>query len=425
MSKVGIRILLVNLSALAVLAGCGGPSAPVEDPMTGDFDAALGVEQAPPDLKIGETLFVNTDRLRVRSTPEIQDDNIVDVLAQADAVVVRRILSADSHFVGVTVPSLGHSQLVYVGRAYLQRVRTQSSGDLFIIQNIASEVTRVYRRCSGDLCAHELLLETENVVGDNTREMRTLLGSFKITRWFKFYEDGESRYPSWYHPDYTFPPLPSASASAWFDRTFMPRGQGEIRGGFGWYAAYIGPDASAQWIHGTYGWGANKKTFIQKTRSHGCTRLDNESVAYLRHLIKIGTPVLRVYAREALKTDIPQKTSSFWSYVLTKDDAQSSVNYDSDRNEVLLRKIPQSRWLEEGTYEIDTNASPVSLNSESKDSESTIHNNGNSYQIAEQSMRGVFWVDQGRLENYQHPQELDTGGYHDQLVPNSMIWKTK
>lgn len=422
MSKTLTVLPLLFLSLSFGLAGCKDHSSDALDPMTGDLVSQQVTSQPLIGLKVGESLYVTSDRLRVRNRPEINEDNITGAINLADEVIITELPDSNSDFVGVNIPSQPELRPAYVGKAYLSRQRPAQARSLFIIQNIATETSRVYEKCSGDRCAHKLILETQNVVGDNTRAKRTLLGSYKITDWFKFYEDGDRRYPSWYHPRYPKAPSPTDPVEFWFERRFMPRGQGEIRGGFGWYAAYIGPDASAQWLHGTYGWGANKKDFIQKTRSHGCTRFDNESIAYVRHLTQIGTPVLRIYAREAIGQEPPAGAAkAVWPYILTNEDAQSSSHDDSDRETVLRKGIPKSHWLEEGTYLINSNPHVVAITQQqSPTQKSTIHGNGNTYGINTQAMQGIYWVETGRLENYQHPEGLEVGGYQDLLVPNYM-----
>lgn len=388
--------------------------------MTGDsrgFEGITPLSLESADWKVGDRLFVASDRLRLRSSNELKDENIIDVLDKNEEVIVTKKAEAQSELVFVTVPA--SLKKGYVGRAYLSLKKAIDPLDAgrpryFLIQNIATEKTRLYRKCDGDNCKHELLLQTENVIGGHDEETRTWLGSFKITNWFKFYEDYEGRYPAWYDPRYNSVPSPTDPLSWWFARSFMPKTakpNAEIRGAFGWFAAYLSPDVSAQWIHGTFGWGSQKKIPLQNTRSHGCTRFDNESVAYLRHMLRVGTQVIRIYAEESDETFDGTKPglapSEKWQYILTKDDAQSDRNEDIDRENVLRLKIPQKRWLEEGTYQVNKTSS--------------VHQ-GNPYRIPREEFRGKLLVNEGRLSaDYRHPKSLAWGGYRDKLIPNEML----
>ncbi len=418
---------LTLLLALAVFSGCtkqNEPQAELIEPMTGDSFGLEGTAALPltnAEWSSGEHLLVASDRLRLRSSAEFKDQNIIEVLDKNDEVIVLQTADKNSEFILVSIPSI--QKKGYVGRAYLSKLAAAPTGEqqasqYFLIQNIATEQTRLYRKCSptSDNCQHELILETENVIGDNTEDTRTWLGSFKITHWFKFYEDSDGRYPAWYDPRYLNPPTATDPLAWWFARSFLPKTAGpnaEIRGAFGWFAAYLAPDVSAQWIHGTFGWGSQKKLPLQNTRSHGCTRFDNESVAYLRHMLRLGTPVLRIYAKEekeesgSSNSNLNSNPKSQWQYILTKDDAQSDQNEDIDRDHILSLGIPQKRWLEQGIYDINASSQA---------------RNGNPYKITEKEFSGKFLVSEGRVTaDYRHPKSLAWGGYRDKLIPNEMI----
>ena len=196
----------------------------------------------------------------------------------------------------------------------------------FIVENIASEKTRIYEKCgfepervpNGDYtkapanCAHKLVFQTNNVVGRATQDdMRTDLGVQMIRHWYKFYET-PGLYPSYYKDGY--PDVPSGGFGQWTRKKAMPNGQGEMRGAFGWYTAVMEPQSNGQWTHGTVGRGSDGDKFISKAhgniitwftdiRSHGCTRHENRAIAYMQSIIPEGATLIKIYAKEALSDE--------------------------------------------------------------------------------------------------------------------------
>lgn len=390
-----------------------------------------------------KTYFVVTNRLNVRSTPEVTDNNLVGQLGLNDEVRVVQFV-AGTTFVQIeilqTKADLSKATAYYVSKEYLSDKKEMaedrvSREKFFIIQNVASERMRVYQRmCDTGVCSHKMVLEAEIAVGEKDRDENTMtvLGNFAITKWFKFYRDGGHQYPSWYDPSYPAMPKPGSSVFAWRSKKVMPDGQGSARGAFGWYTAHVGPNSYSQWTHGTVGWGSDKKKFIKQTRgfwanafgdprSHGCSRTDNESIAYLRHLVGVGTPLVKIYAVEAYGDSTlsayPQEAVN-WNYILTKNGVRVDGE-KADREEVLARGTDPSRWLEEGTYTADIRPSARKFKGGSSGASSG--KNANVYGLKDGQMHGVFLVDEGRVVNYSHPSSLKVGGYPSRDLPNFMV----
>ena len=280
----------------------------------------------------------------------------------------------------------------------------------FVIQNIATGKLRVYETARQDGRPHKLVLETEMVVGRNNRGDRSILGHFQITKWAKFYEDKDGQYPAFFNPRY--PELPEAGLSldAWLSKQLLPQRHGRIRGLYGWYSAFLAPDADNEGMYGTWGWGADGDSFIKKTRasrdrrvqSRGGTRVENRAIALMRELLVPGTRVLRIYAREAYVRPeaVVRKNGAIgsWPWALTRE----MTNFPAGRNGVNSRGVKASMVLEEGVYEFDQ--TPTAFV-------------GNEYRVSEDDFRGVLLVDAGRLMGYAHPEKLDVGG-HGSPIPN-------
>ncbi|MBC7370052.1 MAG: hypothetical protein H7326_00705 [Bdellovibrionaceae bacterium] len=334
----------------------------------------------------------------------------------------------------------------------------------FVVQNIATEKTRVYERCvTGPDCAHRMVFETETVVGrpeEGTAQDRyafiTWVGHSKIASWVKFYTDKAQTYPSWYSPGQdinTIPgPIGSGSkllgAKKWTVKTAS--GGSTMYGAFGWYAAMLLPQddvngVNFQWMHGTIGWGSDEQNAIELTRgtiinlfsnpgSHGCTRLENRSIAYLRSLLAPGTDIYRVYARESTReqeivrgafskkvTPLPSYAEQFnnpgiWNYILLTDEAQKINGLEADADVVRASGIPIVKgvnFLEEGSFRYDRypNAVPADYNysaSSGKTGDRYLVDSGNSGDIS--NFKGFFLVDEGRFVDYQHPSGAAVGG---------------
>jgi hypothetical protein len=220
-------------------------------------------------------------------------------------------------------------------------------------------------------------------------------------------------------------------------------------GAFGWYAARLSPQDESgvnyQWMHGTIGWGVDQATSIEVTRgalinmfsnpgSHGCTRLENRSIAFLRSLLPPGTDVYRVYARESTRerelvagvfkksiTPLPRYADKYgvpgsWQYILLTDGAQKSNGLPADAETVRasgIAIVQGQNFLEEGTFLYDQYPNAVSPDYNYAASSGKT---GDRYQIDSGSpndathFRGFFLVDEGRFVDYQHPDAQAVGG---------------
>lgn len=297
---------------------------------------------------------------------------------------------------------------------------------IFIVQNIATEKTRVYERCTeAPGCDHKLLMEADMLVGRRKKDdMNTQAGAFKITNWIKFYQDAAKKYPSWYDPSY--PPTPPAGSpfTAWTKNSSLPKSlpQAEMRGAFGWYAGILSPSTTGQWIHGTIGWGADGNKFIEKAkggfisifadlRSHGCTRHENAATAYLQQIVPAGSEIYRVYALESL-ADVTRsryngyQTPYHYNYILTKNDVRSKTPQNSSVETFMNLGLPNEAVLEKGVYQVDRypDASPL------QNVRASSGRSGNVYDIKESNFVGKFNVDTGKFVGYKHPVEIQVDG---------------
>ncbi len=319
----------------------------------------------------------------------------------------------------------------------------------FIVQNIATERTRVYEKCQENLetkvcingTKNRLVFETEMVVGGD--DMRSDVGVQNISHWVKFYQDNNSpvKYPSWYDP--TFPETPKGGYGKWFKPKVMPNGIGEMRGAFGWYAAIMDPTSTGQWIHGTIGWGSDEDHFIKvahgkglvgflgKTfsdmRSHGCTRHENRAVAYLQSLVPAGTALIKIYAKEGLADETltryeGQQTPLRWNWILTKEDVRVKNPNVSTAEAVQARGVKSDQYIDEGTYDVDQypEALPIRTGKSGESGKS-----GDSYKLFKDAItQGVFLVDEGVVtRDYKHPAGIKIDGIAgfrtgEKIVPN-------
>lgn len=429
------------LLATAVLSSaCSGKKeaniADAVNPNTGDsFMEMLTTLENKSDINTTSIYFVQTDGLRVRSKPSV-DGEVLGKLNINDQVRVVKVGDANSDFVQIDIiesdSDINSSNEYFISFKYLStEARTSLSpiskqDNVFIVQNVASEILRVYEKdCSSGECRNRMVVEVPMVVGEPKGGTHTVVGNFRITKWFKFYQDGGAQYPSWYDPNYPRLPGPGKGIMTWKSDDLLPGGRGSIRGAFGWYTAHVGPNSHNQWTHGTIGWGADKNKFIDKTRgffanlfadprSHGCSRVDNESIAFIRQIVPVGAPVFKIYALESLEDSSLSgysQNKEKWSYILTKNGVRVD-GQKADRDEVLSSGTPQNQWLEEGTYEIDAypNVKPYGKGSAKSGKKADI------YDIGKGNFRGVFYVDTGVVKGYSHPAQVGKGG-SDQPFP--------
>lgn len=459
--KVSLKVLAA-LTIVAVASACA-PQGGIDAGMIGEdeqdapnteldmFESQTGFMPAE-KIKPGAHAFISAEQVRLRSTPA-EGDNIAGYVSVNDEIEIidNKELGAQ-RYVAIRVVKSKNSKApiganVYISVKYLNEApikldpsatgmvvpagsktpaltggRVAQSNRLFVVTNIATEKLRVYERCSaGQNCTNRMIFETDVVSGQNEAGNRTNVGSFRISQWTKFYEV-PGKYPAWFKPGYPDVPGPG-DRRGWFSSDYMPGGKGDMRGAFGWYTAFVGPNPQGQWTHGTAGWGKDKKDFVlfknsflgflaqlfnAHIRSHGCTRVDNESIAYLRSLVPIGTPLIKIYADEGLRDGNRTgytKNSVRWNYILTKRGHQQSGSSHqlADRELVLKQGTPQSEWLDQGTYEVDQYPDPA---------------DGDIYRVG---THGTFNVDDGTVSNYQHPSGLGRGGFADHVVPDYMI----
>lgn len=439
------KLLTMGL-ILGALASCGQSQSPF--PHTGDETNELLVSASVTSREFveeGRTYYITTNGLNVRSSDSL-GNNVVGRLNRNDRV---RVINSSENFSGnfVQIEIIGTSSTIqdaeryFVSFEYISE-RSQDwkefTGTYFMVQNVATEKLRVYERvCADNSCPHRMVLETNVVVGEDTPGEKTDVGSYRISAWRKFYQDHAAQYPSWYDPTYPELPPPGRGFSSWLRKKLMPivdgEPKGEMRGAFGWYTALVEPNHNAQWTHGTIGWGADKQRFIDKTkrllpnlftspRSHGCTRTDNETIAYLRQILPVGTPLIKIYAVERLadpnRTGYSQ-TPMLWNYALTTRGVRVD-GQKSDRAEVMASGIQPHEIIEQGTYEVNQWPEVIEFTDDIGRWSRKLGQKGNVYGVPGEDMRGVFYIDTGLLVNYAHPQGLGVGGFRDEVVPPFM-----
>ncbi len=427
----------------------------------------------------GKDFYIGTNGLRIRSTPE-DAGKVMGLMNINDVVRVVSPELINGKFVEVQIVKSSAKLLpadhYYVVQEYLTEKPVdykEFTGKNFVVINVATETLRVYeRQCMDNSCPHKMIMETEVVVGEDKDlkaaekgKGRSLLGSYRISGWAKFYEDSEGHYPAWYKDGY--PAVPKAGDNNWkdwFDKDVMPlgadgkKGEGKMRGAFGWYTAFVSPNPFGQWLHGTIGWGSNKDEYIAKTkkfminvvsdpRSSGCTRNNNEAIAFIRHLTETGTPVIKVYAREAIMDPTYsnyREGAKNWDYIFTK-----KAGLKADRADVLKAlgltsaevdaywstvraggtmiidpKSNLNQILEVGTYTLNTVPTTIEFQERKKilgkwrDTKRT----GNVYGLKKEEMSpGVYYVDAGMLSGYYHPTvKMEVSGFMDEVTPEWM-----
>lgn len=417
---------IAQLSALLATAVLMAACAPNEvAPNTGSIETEGQTGAlAPSQAQAGRQVFTNT-ALNARSAPEL-GDNVIGKLNPNDKVeIVDSQMIGGNNFIGVKViessSDVPTDRVVYISADYLNPTRSESelNSKVFVVTNIATEKVRVYKRCApGEGCANKVIFEQDVVNGEDDDGTRTDVGTYAVTSWTKFYETGP--YPAWYRPSYPPVPKPGADRLDWLSSSVMPGGKGDMRGAFGWYTMKVGPNPNGQWMHGTAGWGADKKSFIAfkdsfwggilniftSIRSHGCTRIDNESIAFLRQIIPVGSVYVKLYAKEAVRNPRAGNSMGSWNYIMTKNGYGQVNNHQlADRDQVLSSGTPRGEWIEEGTLSYSTSAKA---------------NTGDLYGIGDRNFRGVYIVDEGTTVDYQHPAGLSVGG-QGRSLPSFMI----
>lgn len=422
------------LSLFLVATACAPKHNPTINevaPNTGDPSLEASTSLSSKDqVNVGQVYYVQTAQLNVRTAPAIDPANLAGTLTTNDQIKILDKTPAGDFVEMELVKSnavLKPAPKYYISFRYLdlKPLAVPPGGDpskYLIIENLATERMRVYERCQQLDCPNKMILEAKIIVGQDEDGTRSAVGHYHIDQWVKFYEDGAREYPAWYNPNYPPVPPPHSWALEWHSSEYMPNGKGDMRGAFGWYTALMTPNAYAQWLHGTMGWGADKTYFIDlgqdfwanlfvRTRSHGCTRTDNETIALVRQLVPAGSTVLKVYAQEALRdlslANYPTQTGS-WNYILTKN-GFGRDGQRADREEVLAAGTTQDQWIEAGTHTYNMRPKPVPLLTDGGDRK--LVDTGDIYGIGAQNFHGYFIVDEGRFFDYQHPAQVRVGGY--------------
>lgn len=374
------------------------------------------------DLEIGEVVYTNPDRIRTVNTPDESPEDSSEALDRGTQVeVVDNTPQGPDELVQVqpkpSPEDTDPPKPVFIPAKYISKKAVSKNDRFFVVENIATERLRVYERCTtAPGCAHRLVFETEMVAGEDTpdHKRRSLVGSFVIDSWTKFYEDVNRQYPSWLQANGPELPAPGASLEDWVSLNLIPKGYRtkETRGAFGWFTAKIRPNADEQWTHGTWGHGADGDKFIKAVKassdlrvmSHGCSRVENQAIALMHEILPAGTKLIKIYAREILaNSNVKTPAPMAWEWILTEEGARKSGPPMS------ASLVKSTKVLEKGTF--SPNQTPVA-------------HNGNVYKIDESEFRGTFVVDEGRFENYEHPASLAKGGYQDRGAMPKIVKKS-
>lgn len=464
----GLKWSLAGTAFIGSLAGAAGNVVNVVTPPGMVRLASIGISKD--HLALNRNYYISADNLNVRSSNSIFADNIVGKLDTNDIVEIVDLLNAATPLVQIKIiRSTSVSSTVapelYVSKDYLSEKEISAPvSKYFVIQNIATEKTRVYERCTeSPSCAHRLVFESDMIAGrpeestrDNPNGYKTWVGHARISEWIKFYQDGEGFYPRWYTPGQDIKSIPDPitdsvslllGARDWMVKNQF--GKEANYGAFGWYAAKLTPEDEAhginyQWIHGTLGWAKDGHAPIDLARSnllnmfanpgsHGCTRHENAAVAYLRHLLPVGTDVYRVYAREATRekeivsgfftkkvTPLPRYAQNYaqplaWRFMLLTNGAGQSGGLDADADTIRaqgIKVVPGVNLIEQGTYEVDQYPNVVTpdYNRLSYDGNGDRYSIDNEYGHGRDHFQGYFLIDEGRFVDYQHPDFDETHG---------------
>ena len=479
----------------------------------GNTGFAVGPEakriQSKSDLVVGSTIMAHDRYQRIYN--KVGDNyNYVTMIARLDRIKVLDLNGGDENpYIKVKIESSVDRRLV--GKTYYTRIIGLSEyedyktfdADVYMVQNIATEKLRVYQRvCKDYSCPPKMIFETDFVSGykkgDDAHKYNTHVASYRIFEWEKFYQDRGTggHYPSWYDPTYPLPPDRDDSWSKWFDSEYMPwefcetvdgekecSHKGMMRGAFGWYTALVEPHyGTGQWTHGTIGWAessieniyrAKGEDFLGKLanmvtslRSSGCSRVSNPSVAFLRHILPVGTPLIKIYALESYQDQASMERNynigqtSAWNFILTKDGVRETGEEatTAHKNYVEVRGLDTpDNILEEGSYEFNIYPTVVQYQYKHRSSgngyrrsrgcvEDTVDNymkpwmtddedrkyydidredkissrQCNVYKIPADKFQGRFYPDTGLIEGYAHPQAegVIRGGFRSENWPD-------
>lgn len=418
--------------------------------------------------------YISSNNVKVKSTPD-DDGKTLGTLSLNDKVkLINPSVISAKNFIEVSIEftydPISKSEKYFINIENLSPTLVdykEFTGKYFVVVNIATETLRMYERiCEEKVCHNKMIFETEVVVGedvnhpkDQSGKGRSILGSYRVIGWSKFYQDSAGHYPAWYRKGYPETPGPDAKWNAWFSRKIMPlnddgKVHGVMRGAFGWFTAFTEPEPFGQWTHGTIGWGSDKDKYIKKVktplinvvsdpRSSGCTRNNNEAIAFIREMIDIGAPIIKIYAKEKIfdseLSNYPNETAE-WNYVMTKNkshvvDREDVLNllgvssHDLDvfweakkaGGELILDpESPLNQVLEAGSYVYDAHPDAITYSPGENlgKFERKLGRKGNVYGVKDKNMHGIFYIDTGLLDDYNHPDEiLETSGFEDEVTP--------
>ena len=429
---------------------------------------------ATPIFNEATTYFISSNSVRIRSAPDNTGKTLGELSLNDTVKIINPSVIYNQKYVEISIAHtydpIVKSEKYFVSTEFLSPKIVDYKdfvGKYFVVVNVATETIRLYERvCADNSCPNKMVMESEVVVGediDHPKEEkgkgRSILGSYRVTGWSKFYQDPEGHYPAWYKDGYPAIPGIESSWSEWFSKKAMPldkdgKPEGKMRGAFGWYTAFVEPEPFGQWTHGTLGWGEDKDKYIKRVkkplinvvsdpRSSGCTRNNNEAIAFLRQMIDVGAPIIKIYAKEEVLdptySQYPNATAE-WKYVLTKN-----RNHAVDHSEVVKSlgiseadldafwvakraggemildpKSPLNQIIEVGTYERDTHPDAIEYTPGEKLNKFNrkVGRKGNVYGIKSNEMHGKFYVDAGMLEEYAHPNSvLEVSGFSDEMTP--------
>ncbi len=465
--------------------------------------------QSKNEITVGSTIMAH-DRYQRIYTKNGDDYTYVTMIARLDRIKVLDLNGDDSNpYIKVEVESSVDRRLV--GKTYYTRIIGLSEyedyknfdADVYMVQNIATEKLRVYQRiCKDYSCPPKMIFETDFVSGekngDPTFSYNTQVGSYRIFEWEKFYQDRGTggHYPSWFDPTYPDVPDKDASWSKWFKDDVMPwescetvdgerkcSHDGMMRGAFGWYTALVEPHyGTGQWTHGTIGWAESSQDMIKTAkgenligslasiftslRSSGCSRVSNPSIAFLKHILPVGTPLIKIYALEAYQDQASMERNyrvgqtSTWEFTLTKDGVRKKGEEATSAHRNYVEELGLDTFdnvIEAGSYEfniyptvvqyqykprkrggykitkgcvedtVDNYMKPGMRDDEDRkyydiDSEDKIRSRQcNVYKIDAQKFEGRFYPDTGLIDGYAHPKDADgviRGGFRSENWPN-------
>ena len=451
----------IILCLIVLFTSCGKTEKKHQDlvaPHTGDpvvelEEKSLDLIEEKTEIKLEKTYYVHASQLNVRSSKEI-GDNLVGRLELDDEVIaIGYDVTKDDEFIEIkivkTKREIKEADSYYVSFKYLGEERLpapikqerEKKLTYFAIQNIATKKVRVYMRLPGSN-GHIMVFEESMVPGRDSAEDRTVLGRFQISSWHKFYEDYKKRYPSWYKEGLPEVPAIGSNYFEWKKSKYMENPKQSLRGAFGWYTAHLTPNAKGQWMHGTIGHGKDSNRFIEtegsfmqkllglEIGSSGCSRLNNEAITYLREILPVGTPIFKIYAKETSSdqfstlydginflnsTTTDYEKNKKFSYVLTKE-----ANSKSGVTSLLDQDTTNENVLAFGTYKVDQTPTVVKYYPKSHQTDFLKNraNYGNTYDLQDDQLQGVFQVDKGILIDYKHPEALEVKGYTQMPIPD-------